>query len=109
GGGGGGGGRGGHGGGFFLYIILRLFIDLAIRQPIVAAIIVGLIVSWWLYARVSGRTRAAREDAPSDHISKRRLDQRERRVELAAAEAAEDDPAFAPDEVRSAAAELFRQ
>ncbi len=33
--------------------------------------------------------------------------QRERKVELAAAEAAEDDPAFAPDVVRPAAAQLF--
>jgi predicted lipid-binding transport protein (Tim44 family) len=32
---------------------------------------------------------------------------RQRRVELAAAEAAEDDPAFAPDAVRSAATSLF--
>jgi predicted lipid-binding transport protein (Tim44 family) len=33
--------------------------------------------------------------------------QRERKVELAAAEASEDDPAFAPDVVRPAAAKLF--
>jgi predicted lipid-binding transport protein (Tim44 family) len=39
----------------------------------------------------------------------RRLAQRRRRVELAAAEAAEDDPAFAPDAVRQAAARLFTQ
>jgi predicted lipid-binding transport protein (Tim44 family) len=109
-GGGGGGGGGGHGGsGFFIYIILRLFIDLAIHQPIVAAIIVGLIVLWYGWARMTRRTQAAREDAPSDHVSKRTLGQRERRVELAAAEAAEDDPAFAPDAVRTSAGELFRQ
>ena len=109
-GGGGGGGGGGHGGsGFFIYIILRLFIDLAIHQPIVAAIIVGLALAWYAWVRMTRRTQAAKEDAPSDHVSKRKLDQRERRVELAAAEAAEDDPAFAPDEVRASAAELFRQ
>ncbi len=36
-----------------------------------------------------------------------RLAERERHVELAAAEAAQDDPAFAPEAVRSAAAKLF--
>ena len=35
--------------------------------------------------------------------------QRQRKVELAAAEAAEDDPAFAPDAVRAEAARLFTQ
>lgn len=107
---GGGGGGGGHGGrGFFIYIILRLFIDLAIHQPIVAAIVVGLALAWWAWIRISRRTQADRREGTADHVSQRKLDQRERRVELAAAEAAEDDPAFAPDAVRTAAAELFRQ
>ena len=39
--------------------------------------------------------------------ARRRVAERERRVELAAAEAAEDDPAFAPDVVRPQAAKLF--
>ena len=49
------------------------------------------------------RGPAALVDAPAGHgpAARRRTAQRERRVELAAAEAAEDDPAFAPDVVRA--------
>ena len=39
--------------------------------------------------------------------SRRRVAQRERRVELAAAEAAEEDAAFAPERVRAQAESLF--
>jgi len=45
----------------------------------------------------------------SGRAARRRTAQRQRRVELAAAEAADDDPAFAPDVVRPAAATLFTE
>jgi predicted lipid-binding transport protein (Tim44 family) len=47
-------------------------------------------------------TRAAQRSG-----GRKRRSQRERRVELAAAEAAEDDPEFAPDHVRVTARDLF--
>jgi predicted lipid-binding transport protein (Tim44 family) len=40
-------------------------------------------------------------------VPNRRLAERERKVQLAAAEAADEDPAFAPHEVKQAAASLF--
>ena len=44
---------------------------------------------------------SGRRQESSGRAARRRVAQRERRVELAAAEAAEDDPAFAPDVVRA--------
>ncbi|HST38533.1 MAG TPA: TIM44-like domain-containing protein [Conexibacter sp.] len=43
----------------------------------------------------------------ASYVYQRRRNQRERAVELAAAEATDDDPAFAPDAVRERAAQLF--
>src|SRR6185437_4294549 len=45
----------------------------------------------------------------SGRRARRRTATRERRVELAAAVAAEEDPAFAPDVVKANAAALFKQ
>jgi predicted lipid-binding transport protein (Tim44 family) len=109
--GGGGGGGGGHGSGFALYIIIDLLIHIAVLgHGLGALVLIALGLTWWMVTRGGPKmtewwanraaSRTPRHSKPST---------RERRVELAAAEAAEDDPAFAPDAVRAGAAELFKQ
>jgi predicted lipid-binding transport protein (Tim44 family) len=107
--GGGGGGGGGHGSGFALFIIIRLLIDVALLGHglgLLFLIALGLLYlfvtrglpklqAWWA-------ERAAQRGGGHRKTSKR-----ERRVELAAAEAADEDPDFAPDRVRAAGAKLF--
>jgi predicted lipid-binding transport protein (Tim44 family) len=106
---GGGGGGGGRGAG--LYILIQILVRIAIfGHGLGALILIGLIVLAVLFARLAPRAQAfwsARED--SGPAARREVARRERRVELAAAEAAEEDPAFAPDVVRPAAARLFEQ
>jgi predicted lipid-binding transport protein (Tim44 family) len=99
---GGGGGRGlggafGHGHFFFIPIggggggaILVLIVI-----ALILLYVVPRVMTWWRGQRTAGAA------------ARRRVSQRERRVELAAAEASEDDPAFAPDVVRAQAARLF--
>lgn len=67
---------------FILIVVLVLFV-------------LPRVMMWWRGQQSAGTA------------SRRRVAQRERRVELAAAEAAEDDGAFAPERVRSEAAKLF--
>jgi predicted lipid-binding transport protein (Tim44 family) len=99
--GGGGGGRG-----FILYILLQLLIRIAlIGHGLGAAVLVVAFLLWLLFARVVPSWRSARGE--SGPAARRRTTQRERRVELAAAEAADEDPAFAPEAVRAEAAALF--
>ncbi len=109
GGGGGGGGGGGRGAG--LYIIVQILIRIAILgHGLGALVLIGLVVLYLIFTRVTPGTRNfwnAKES--SGRRSRRRVAQRERRVEMAAAEAAEEDPAFDPDFVRSRAAKLFTQ
>jgi predicted lipid-binding transport protein (Tim44 family) len=82
---------GGGGGGGKLFFILWL-----VTHPIALAIVVGVIICLALYAQMqNARNRARRRS-------------RVRRVELAAAEASEDDEAFAPEVVSRQAADLFR-
>jgi predicted lipid-binding transport protein (Tim44 family) len=85
---GGGGGRGGGGKAFFLLWL--------VAHPIVLALVLLFVLCLVMGAKVQGaRYRARRSD-------------RVRRVELAAAEAAEDDAAFSPDVVCAQAEQLFR-
>jgi predicted lipid-binding transport protein (Tim44 family) len=107
--GGGGGGFGGGGGGFggrghFLFIpvgggagfvILILF-------AVFVAYVLPRILAWWRGQQTAGRTVRQRV------AGRQQVQERERRVELAAAEASEDDSAFAPDVVRPAATQLFQ-
>jgi predicted lipid-binding transport protein (Tim44 family) len=107
GGGGDGGGGGGHGAG--LYIILQLLIRLilfthGIARVIVIALIVGAVLYFYLRPRVHAFWQGRRD---TGQASRRQVAHRQRRVELAAAEAADEDPAYAPDIVRPAAAKLF--
>ncbi len=96
GGGGGFGGRGGGGHGGGLFVLFFIFTHPLLLALIVIAIAVVLVVSWVRSAAYRARLRARRRA-------------RGRRVELAAAEAAEDDEAFAVNTVREQAAALFRE
>ena len=109
--GGGGGGGGGGGKGFFLYLIFRAILDLilvthGVTRIIVIAVIVGAIGFYYFGPRIR-RWYASQQD--KGHASRRKTTKRERRVELAAAEAADEDPMFSPDNVRAAGARLFTE
>jgi predicted lipid-binding transport protein (Tim44 family) len=102
------GGGGGGGKGFALYILLQLLFRIALfGHGLGAAVLVGAILLWLLLTRVVPGWRAAR--AESGPAARRSTARRERRVELAAAEAADDEEAFAPERVRSEAAALFNR
>ncbi|HEY5317868.1 MAG TPA: Tim44-like domain-containing protein [Solirubrobacteraceae bacterium] len=109
GGGGGSGGGGGGGKGFALYLIFRAILDLILfTHGIVRIVVIGLIVAAVGYYFYGRRVRAWwAERQRSGKAARRRVGQRERKVELAAAEASDDDPAFAPETVRDEAARLF--
>lgn len=111
GGGGEGGGGGGGGSGFGLYIVLQLLIRIAVLgHGIGALVLIGLFLLWLVFTRVGpGAQRWRNAQQSAGPAARRRTRQRERRVELAAAEAAEDDPAFAPETVRRQATSLFER
>jgi predicted lipid-binding transport protein (Tim44 family) len=104
-GGGEGGGGGGHGGGFALFILIRVLIDIALLgHGLGALFLVALGLLYLFVTRGLPKLQAwwaQRSGGP------RKTSKRERRVELAAAEAAEEDPDFAPDRVRAAGRQLF--
>jgi predicted lipid-binding transport protein (Tim44 family) len=106
-----GGGGGGGGRGVGLYILIQILIRIAIfGHGLGALVLIGLVVAFLLFTHLSPKVRgfaSARQDA--GRPTRRRASKRERRVELAAAEAAEYDPAFAPDLVKPAAAHLFTE
>ena len=84
---------GGGGKGFALYILLQLLIRIAILgHGLGAAVLVGVILIWLVFARVIPSWRSARSE--SGPAARRSTAKRERRVELAAAEAADEDGAF---------------
>ena len=110
GGGGGGGGGGGHGSGFALYVIIDLLIHIAVLgHGLGALVLIALALIYFFATKGMPKiqewlaTRAAARGPVHRKPSKR-----ERRVELAAAEAAEDDPEYAPDKVRASATTLFK-
>jgi predicted lipid-binding transport protein (Tim44 family) len=113
GGGGGGGGFGGDGGGggrgIGIYILFQLLFRIAILgHGLGALFLIAAFVLFYMLRtggpRASRFWKARESQGPA---ARKRSAQRERRVELAAAEASEDDPAFAPDYVRTHAAALF--
>ena len=114
GGGFGGGGAGFHGGGgagrgFVLYLVFRALFDIALLgHGLGALVLVGLVIVWFLWRR-GMPSMAAFWEARSrqGHAHRRQSRERERRVELAAAEAADEDPVFGPEHVRVAAGALF--
>ena len=114
--GGGGGGFGGggfsgagHGHGFALYLIFRALFDIAlIGHGLGLLVIVALVFAVWFMSRGMPALQAfftARRQRGRTH--RRDTERRRRRVELAAAEAADEDPIFDPDHVRPAAGALF--
>jgi predicted lipid-binding transport protein (Tim44 family) len=113
GGGGGGGGFGGGGGGsgkgFAIYLIFRALFDIAlIGHGLGLAVLVVIALVAYFYVKVVPKIIAwfrARQE--HGHSSKRATAKRSRRVELAAAEASDDDPVFAPDAVQHAAENLY--
>jgi predicted lipid-binding transport protein (Tim44 family) len=109
GGGGGGEGGGGGGGGAGLFILFQLLFRIAILgHGLGALVLIGLFLAWILMTRGGPLARSFWSARSSQGRAARgRSAQRQRRVELAAAEAAEEDPAFAPDVVKPAAARLF--
>jgi predicted lipid-binding transport protein (Tim44 family) len=110
---GGSGGGGGHGSGFALYIIIDLLIHIALLgHGLGALFLVALALLYLLVTRGLPRMQAAAAERAAKRSAgpggrRGKPSDRERRVELAAAEAAEDDPDFAPDHVRASAAQLF--
>jgi predicted lipid-binding transport protein (Tim44 family) len=106
---GGGEGGGGGGGGAGLFILFQLLFRIAfLGNGLGALVLIGLFVIWLVMTRGTGPARAFRAARSNQGRAQRsRTAQRQRRVELAAAEAAEEDPAFAPDVVKPAAARLF--
>jgi predicted lipid-binding transport protein (Tim44 family) len=108
---GGGGGGGGGGKGFALYIVIRLLIDIALLgHGLGALVLIGLAVLYILFTRVVPQApRFWSAQSSSGTKQRRRTAKRARRVELAAAVAADEDEAFAPEAVKANAAALFKQ
>jgi predicted lipid-binding transport protein (Tim44 family) len=108
-GGGGGGGGGGHGNGFALYIVFQLLFHIALLgHGLGALVLIALALLWFFVTRVMPKMQESwAERAAQRTGGRRRTSDRERRVELAAAEAADEDPEFAPDRVRATATKLF--
>jgi len=111
GGGGGGEGGGGGGNGFALYIIIQLLIRIAIiGHGLGLLILIGLAIAYFLFTRVAGQApRFWSAQSKAGTAQRRRVAQRQRRVEMAAAVAADEDEAFAPEAVKANAAALFKQ
>ncbi|HLH67224.1 MAG TPA: TIM44-like domain-containing protein [Solirubrobacteraceae bacterium] len=103
-----GGGGGGHTSGFALYLLLDLLVHIALLGHGLGALVLIALALIWLFAtRVLPRMQERWAAAAAQRPARRRPSAHERRVELAAAEAADEDPEFSPDRVRTAAARLF--
>ncbi len=108
-GGGEGGGGGGGGSGFALFILFRLLIDIAVLgHGLGLLFLIGLALLYWFVTRGLPKLQAWwAERAAQRSGGHHKASKRERRVELAAAEAADEDPDFAPERVRADARALF--
>jgi predicted lipid-binding transport protein (Tim44 family) len=111
GGGGGEGGGGGGGGGVGFFILIQLLFRIALLgHGLGALVLIALFIAYLIITRVmpsAQRSWSAR--ASSGPKARRRTATRQRRVKAAAAEAAEDDAAFAADAVKANATALFKQ
>ena len=108
----GGGGGGGHGSGFALFVLIDLLVHIALLgHGLGALVLIGLALLYLFVTRVVPRMQEQWATAAAAHggtaTRHRRTSQRERRVQLAAAEAAEEDPEFAPEQVVANARQLF--
>ncbi len=110
-GGGGGEGGGGGGGGVGVFILIQLLIRIAVLgHGLGALVLIALAIVYFIFTRVvpqAPRFWAARNGAGPR--ARRRTAQRQRRVETAAAVAADEDAAFAPDAVKANTSALFKQ
>jgi predicted lipid-binding transport protein (Tim44 family) len=108
--GGGGGGGGGGGRGVGIYILFQLLFRIALLGHGLGALflIAAFVIIFMLRRGGPSAQRFWSARQSQGRAARKRSAQRERRVELAAAEASEDDPAFAPDYVREQAAILFK-
>ncbi len=104
-------GHGGGGRGFALFFLFRALFDIArLGHGLGLLVLLALALLWYLWRRglpSMERFWQARSRAGRAHRSQTR--KRERRVELAAAEAADEDPVFGPEHVRAAAGALFTE
>ena len=111
GGGGEGGGGGGGGSGVGFFILIQILVRIALLgHGLGALVLIALFILYLVVTRVmpnAQRSWSAR--AGSGPKARRRTATRQRRVEAAAAEAAEDDAAFAADAVKANATALFKQ
>jgi predicted lipid-binding transport protein (Tim44 family) len=110
-GGGGGEGGGGGGGGAGYFILIQILIRIAVLgHGLGALVLIGLFLLYLIFTRVVPQAqRSWGAQGSSGRRARRRVAQRQLRVQAAAAEAAEDDPVFAADAVKPAAAILFKQ
>jgi predicted lipid-binding transport protein (Tim44 family) len=97
--------------GFELFLLFQLLWRIArIGHGLGFLILIGLAALYWFLRygmpKMQAFTQAREQSGPAARRETRR---RERRVELAAAEAADVDPMFDPEHVRAAAGALFTQ
>ena len=111
GGGGGGGEGGGGGGGVGIFIIIQILVRIAVLgHGLGALVLIALAIAYLIITRVMpGASQSWSARKGSGPKAKRRVAERQRRVQAAAAEAAEDDAAFAADAVKANATALFKQ
>jgi len=111
GGGGGGEGGGGGGNGFALYIIIQLLVRIAVLgHGLGALVLLGLAIIYFIFTRVVPQApRFWSSQGRSGTAQRHRTAQRARRVAMAAAVAADEDEAFAPEAVKANATALFKQ
>jgi predicted lipid-binding transport protein (Tim44 family) len=104
---GGGGGGGGHA--FFVFLIFRALIDLTIAtHGVFLLVLIALAAAWWIMNRgVPEMLKFWSAHRQQGRARRRESRRRERRVELAAAEAQDENPIFGPAAVREAGAQLF--
>lgn len=105
----GGGGGGGGGNGFVLFVLVELLFRIALLgHGLGALFLIALGLLYLFVTRVVPMMQARYATAAASRSGGRhRSSQRERSVQLAAAEAAEDDPEFAPENVLATAERLF--
>jgi predicted lipid-binding transport protein (Tim44 family) len=108
---GGGGGGGGGGRGVGIYILIQLLFRIALLgHGLGALVLIAIAIVYFLITRVAPQSRSAwSARGSSGRRARRRVAQRQSRVETAAAVAADEDEAFAPDVVKANAAALFKQ
>jgi predicted lipid-binding transport protein (Tim44 family) len=108
--GGGGGGGGGGGRAFEIYIVFRILFEIALLgHGLGFLFILAAALAFYIY-RYEPKFWAAYQARRQEGRARRAATKkRERKTELAAAEAADDDPIFSPDAIRTSAEALFNQ